>query len=291
MKFRFIEAQKVAFPVTKLCEVLSVSPQGFYAWRRRDPSARATDTVKLVAEIRAIFDESRSRYGAPRVHAELAARGRRVSLNRVARLMRELGLRARRKRRFVPTTDSKHAMPIAPNELAREFETDAPNKVWVTDITYVWTWEGWLYLAAILDLYSRRVVGWAMSQSLSRDIALDALDMALRTRAPPVGLMHHSDRGCQYASADYQAALAARGIRCSMSRKGNCWDNAVAESFFASLKTELVNEANYATRAEARTAIFEYLEIFYNRRRRHSSLGYACPVDYELMYEGMKEAA
>jgi putative transposase len=291
VKFHFIEQERVAFPVTKLCEALSVSPAGFYASRRRPPAPRTTANAALAAEIRNVFDESRSRYGAPRVHAELVARGRRVSLNRVARIMRELGLRARRKRRFVPTTNSKHAMPVAPNVLDRHFAVDAPNKVWVTDITYVWTWEGWLYLAAVLDLFSRRVVGWAMSTSLSRELALDALDMALRTCAPPEGLLHHSDRGCQYASADYQSALAKRGIRCSMSRKGNCWDNAVAESFFATLKTELVNEADYATRAQARTSIFEYLEIFYNRRRRHSSLGYLSPLNYELMYATLKEAA
>lgn len=290
MKFRFIEEQRVAFPVRKLCEMLSVSPAGFYA-SKRPPSRRAKDNAELAAAIRAIFAESHRRYGAPRVRAELLARGRKVSLNRVARIMRELGLRARRKRRFVPTTDSKHAMPVAPNVLERDFTIDAPNKVWVTDITYVWTREGWLYLAAILDLYSRRVVGWSMSESLSREIALDALDMALRSRRPSEGLLHHSDRGSQYASGDYQTALAERGIRCSMSRKGDCWDNAVAESFFATLKTELVNEADYETRAEARSAIFEYLEIFYNRRRRHSSLGYLSPESYELMYGAMKEAA
>ena len=291
MKFDFIERQRVAFPVTKLCETLSVSPAGFYASRRRPPAPRTSENKAFAGEIRRVFDENRGRYGAPRVHAELVARGRKVSRNRVARIMRELGLRARRKRRFVPTTDSKHAMPVAPNVLDRHFETDAPNQVWVSDITYVWTWEGWLYLAAVLDLFSRRVIGWAMSTSLSRELALDALDMALRTRAPPSGLVHHSDRGCQYASADYQAALSTRGIRCSMSRKGNCWDNAVAESFFATLKTELVNEADYATRAQARTSIFEYLEIFYNRRRRHSSLGYVSPLNYELMYDTVKKAA
>jgi putative transposase len=291
VKFRFIEEQRVAFPVTKLCEMLSVSPAGFYASRGRPPSARATDNTTLEVEVRRIFDESRGRYGAPRVHAELVAHGRRASLNRVARVMRELGLRARRRRRFVPTTDSRHDMPVAANVLDRCFEADAPNKAWVTDITYVWTREGWLYLAAILDLFSRRVVGWAMSESLSRELALDALDMALRNRAPPTGLLHHSDRGCQYASADYQAALSERGIRCSMSRKGNCWDNAVAESFFATLKKELVNEANYETRAEARTSVFEYLEVFYNRRRRHSSLGYVSPLSFESMYDTVNQAA
>jgi putative transposase len=205
--------------------------------------------------------------------------------------MRENGLRGRRRRRFRHTTDSNHAMPIAPNTLARNFTAEAPNEVWVTDITYIWTREGWLYLAAILDLYSRRVVGWSMSERMTRQLVLDALSMAVRARTPPVGLLHHSDRGSQYASADYRAALVAAGMQCSMSRKGDCWDNAVAESFFSTLKAELVHEADWATRVEARTAIFEYLEVFYNRRRRHSSIGYVSPVAFELSYEQAQMAA
>jgi transposase InsO family protein len=291
VKFRFIEAQKVAFPVTKLCEMLSVSPAGFYASRRRPPSARATDDAQLVAEIKQVHEQSGRRYGSPRVHQELRARGSSVGRRRVARLMRQNGIYAKRRRRFRTTTDSKHTMPVAPNLLERRFQVDAPNKVWVTDITYIWTREGWLYLAAILDLFSRAVVGWAMSESLSRELALRALDMALTTRRPLSGLVHHSDRGCQYASADYQHALAANGLVCSMSRKGDCWDNAVAESFFATLKTELVNEADFATRAQARTAIFDFIEVFYNRRRRHSFLGYLCPVEFEKMNCEIKRAA
>ena len=291
MKFRFIEEQKVAFPVTRLCEVLSVSPAGFYAWRLRPPSARSVSDAELVVKIKQVHEESRRNYGSPRVHRELLALGRAVGRRRVARLMRENGLVAKRRRRFRTTTDSKHGLPVAPNLLERRFETDAPNKVWVTDITYVWTREGWLYLAAIVDLYSRAVVGWAMSESLSREIALRALDMALRSRRPQPGLVHHSDRGSQYASADYQRALAAQGIVCSMSRKGDCWDNAVAESFFATLKTELVNEADFATRAEARSALFDFIEVFYNRRRRHSFLGYLCPLDFEKMNYEIKRAA
>jgi transposase InsO family protein len=292
VKFRFIEQERVAFPVTKLCEMLSVSPAGFYASRRRPPSARATTDAELVALIKRLFRENRRVYGSPRIRRELRALGHEVGRRRVARLMRENGLFAKRRRRFKKTTDSSHALPVAPNVLERHFETDAPNKVWVTDITYVWTREGWLYLAAILDLYSRAVVGWAMSESLSRELALRALDMALRARHPKPGLVHHSDRGCQYASDDYRRALAAKGIVCSMSRKGDCWDNAVAESFFATLKTELVNEADFTTRAEARSAIFDFIEVFYNRRRRHSSLGYLCPVDFEkLNYEIREKAA
>jgi putative transposase len=291
VKFRFIEGQRVAFPVTRLCGLLSVSPAGFYAWRHRPPSARATDDAQLVAEIKRVHEQSGRRYGSPRVHKELRAQGSNVGRRRVARLMRDNGIFAKRRRRFRTTTDSKHAMPVAPNLLARHFVVDAPNKVWVTDITYVWTREGWLYLAAILDLYSRAVVGWAMSESLSRELALRALDMAHRSRHPLPGLVHHSDRGCQYASADYRRELAAHGMVCSMSRKGDCWDNAVAESFFATLKTELVHEADFATRAEARSAIFDFIEVFYNRRRRHSFLGYLCPVDFEKMNYEIKTAA
>jgi len=291
VKFAFIEAEKVAFPVAAMCRVLGVSPAGFYAWRRRPPSPRATENAALVEEIREVHVESRRTYGSPRIRAALLARGRKAGRHRVARLMRHAGISARRRRRFRATTDSRHAMPVAPNVLARTFKAPAPNVAWVTDITYVWTREGWLYLAVILDLFSRRVVGWAMRESLSRELALDALDMALRSRRPSSGLLHHSDRGSQYASADYQTALAERGIVCSMSRKGDCWDNAVAESFFATLKTELVNEVDFVTRAQARRAIFEFVEVFYNRQRLHSSLGFVCPVVFESMYDAEKRVA
>ena len=274
-----------------MCKVLEVSRQGFYAWCRRAPSQRELDDASLAARIKAIHARSRGRYGSPRVHAQLRREGIRVGRKRVERLMRQHGLEARRKRKFRRTTDSKHDLPVAPNVLERDFETDGPNQVWVTDITYVWTHEGWLYLDAILDLFSRRVVGWAMSTSLDRGLALDALQMALQSRQPPPGLVHHSDRGCQYASHDYRDALDARGIVCSMSRKGDCWDNAVAESFFGALKSELVNDADFATRAEARTAIFEYIEVFHNRQRLHSSLGYLAPVDYEALAKRLPVAA
>lgn len=291
MKFEFIEAEKAQFPVAFMCRHLGVSRAGFYAWRERPPSARELDDERLLAEIRTIHTESKGRYGSPRVRRELAAKGIDASKHRVARLMQENGLRGRRGRRFRHTTDSNHALPVAPNTLAQDFTADAPNRVWVTDITYISTREGWLYLAAILDLYSRRVVGWSMSERITRQLALDALAMALRTRVPGRGLLHHSDRGSQYASGDYQTALAAAGITCSMSRKGNCYDNAVAESFFATLKTELVHDEDWATRAEARSAIFEYLEVFYNRRRLHSSIGYVSPEAFELKYEQEKIAA
>jgi transposase InsO family protein len=291
VKFEFIEAEKATFPIAFMCKHLSVSPSGFYAWRQRPPSAHELEDDELLAKIRAIHAESQGRYGSPRVHRELLAKGIHVSKHRVARLMRENGLRGRRRRKFRHTTDSNHAMPVAPNVLARDFTADAPNKVWVTDITYIPTREGWLYLAAILDLYSRKVVGWSMSERITRQLTLNALAMALRARAPAAGLVHHSDRGSQYASADYRAALVAAGIDCSMSRKGDCWDNAVAESFFATLKTELVHDEDWQTRAEARSAIFEYLEVFYNRRRRHSSIGYVSPEEFELKYEEEKMAA
>jgi transposase InsO family protein len=223
VKFEFIEAEKASFPVAFMCVRLEVSSSGFYAWRKRPPSSRALEDDRLLQEIRAAHAESHGRYGSPRVHRELAAKGIHVNKHRVARLMRENGLRGRRRRRFRHTTDSNHAMPIAPNTLARDFTADAPNEVWVTDITYIPTREGWLYLAAILDLYSRRVVGWSMSDRITRQLTLDALMMALRARAPATGLVHHSDRGSQYASADYRAALAIAGIECSMSRKGDCW--------------------------------------------------------------------
>jgi transposase InsO family protein len=212
---------------------------------------------------------------------ELRARGQRNGRKRIARLMRVQGLRARPRRRYRTTTDARHGLPVAPNLLARRFAVAQPNTAWVTDMTYIWTPQGWLYLAVIIDLFSRRVVGWSMSDRIDRQLALDALRMALAQRRPPRGLIHHSDRGSQYASADYQQVLAAYGIRASMSRRGDCWDNAVAESFFASLKLELVYQVQWPSRAAARTAIFEYLELFYNRRRRHSSLGYLSPAEFE----------
>lgn len=291
MKFAFIAAEKAWAPITVLCKVLGVSRSGFYAWEDRGPSSHSTEDEKLAIQITAIHKASGGRYGSPRVHAELRAEGVTVSRKRVARLMGELGLESLRKRRYKATTDSKHKLPVAENILDRKFEVDAPDVAWVTDITYVWTGEGWVYVAAILDLFSRRVVGLAMSERIDRALVLEALRDAVGRRVPNAGLMHHSDRGSQYASGDYQAALDDLGVVCSMSRKGNCWDNAVAESFFATLKTELVYTRRFATRKEAREAIFDFIEIFYNRRRRHSTLGYVSPIDFELNFVEEKMAA
>jgi transposase InsO family protein len=274
-----------------LCRVLDVSRAGFYAWQARAPSGHAQTDARLGVEIAAIHAESRQRYGSPRVHAELRDRGHRTSRKRVARLMRHHQLASRRRRRFRATTDSRHPFPVAPNVLDRQFTQGAPDRAWVTDITYMPTGEGWLYLAVILDLCSRVVVGWAMSERITRELTLDALDMALVQRRPGHGLLHHSDRGSQYASGDYQQALAAEGIVCSMSRRGNCWDNAVAESFFATVKVELAHDARWETRAAARSALFEYIEVFYNGQRRHSSLGYLSPRAFERQRTQQRPAA
>ena len=282
MKYAFIAVEKAFFPVIVLCDVLEVSRSGFYAFSKRPAPRRKAADAQLGVEIVAIHRRSRGTYGSPRVHAELRAKGFSVSKKRVERLMRESGVEARRKRRFRRTTDSKHAMPIAPNLLSRHFTTNAPNKAWVTDVTYIATGEGWLYLAAMLDLFSRRVVGYAMSDQNDRLLALDALGHALRARRPRRGLLHHSDRGSPYASDDYRAVLRNRGIVASMSRTGDCWDNAVAESFFATLKTELTDAMNYPTRAAAIASITDYIETFYNDARRHSHLGYVSPVEFEL---------
>jgi putative transposase len=240
---------------------------------------------RLGVEIAAIHAESRQRYGSPRIHAELLDRGCRTGRKRVARLMRVRGLAGRRRRRFRVTTQSRHPFPVAPNVLARQFARAAPDQAWVTDITYIPTGEGWLYLAVILDLCSRFAVGWALSERITDALTLGALDMALARRRPLSGLLHHSDRGSQYASGGYQRVLAQHGIVCSMSRRGNCWDNAVAESFFATLKIELVHDAAWTTRAAARRDLFEYLEPFYNGRRRHSALGYLSPRAFEQRRE------
>jgi putative transposase len=281
LRFRFIQTEKAIYPVRVLCRTLAVSRTGFYAWCRRGLSLRAQEDAVLRVEIRAAHAASGKRYGSPRIHADLKAESQHIGRKRVARLMREEGLEGQRKRRFRVTTDSRHALPIAANKVNRDFSASAPNKVWVTDITYIWTREGWLYLAAILDLFSRRVVGWSMDSHIDRDLALDALDMALKTRRPEPGLVHHSDRGVQYASGDYQRRLQDRGIICSMSRKGDCWDNAVAESFFSTLKAELVHRLDYVSRSQAKASVFEYIEVFYNGRRRHSALGYLSPVEHE----------
>lgn len=291
MKFARIDAEKAEWPIEGHCEVLGVSRSGYYAWRARPEAPRAKSDAELVVEIKAAHKAGRGAYGSPRVHRELRANGRRVGKKRVERLMRREGIFARRKRRFQRTTDSNHPDPIAPNILDRNFEIGLPNTAWVTDVTYVWTYEGWLYLAAILDLYSRRVVGWAASANNDCALALEALARATSTRSPSVGLLHHSDRGSVYASGDYGDALTKIGAVKSMSRKGNCWDNAVAESFFATIKGEMIDHEEYETRAEAIAAIDDYIDGFYNTRRRHSSIGYVSPVEFEMMFMREEMAA
>lgn len=279
--FRFIRGHATVYAVTTLCRVLAVSKAGYYAWSKRAPSPRAVADVALAAVIREVHRESGRTYGSPRVHRELRAQDRRHGVKRIARVMREQGLRAKTRRRFRVTTQSHHAHPIAPNVLGRQFSETVPDRVWVGDITYLPTREGWLYLAVVLDLASRRVVGWAMRSTLERGLTLDALAMAMQRRRPGPGVVHHTDRGVQYASSEYRARLAAHGMTCSMSRRGDCWDNAVAESFFATLKRELADGADWPTRDVARTAVFEYIEVWYNRRRRHSTLDYLSPEQYE----------
>lgn len=284
MKYAFIRAHASEYPITRLCGVLEVSKAGYYAWRKRPQSRRARADLRLKVKIRSVHRKSRRSYGSPRVHEELKAEGIPCGRKRVERLMREDGLRAKKKRRFRRTTDSSHAHAIAPNRLERRFqveEVDGVDRVWVSDITYLPTRAGWLYLAVVLDLKSRAVVGWAMKHTLEARLATDALTMALWRRKPGRDLLHHSDRGVQYASGDYQQTLREHGITCSMSRKGDCWDNAVAESFFATLEWELIQESDWHTHEEARRAIFDYIEVWYNRQRRHSSLGYKSPAEFE----------
>lgn len=279
-------AHRGTFAVDLMCRVLGVSRSGFYAWLQRDTSERARADQRLVLEVRSIHQASKKRYGSPRIHAELQERGIRCSEKRVARLMRVHGLRAKKRRQFRVTTCSDHREAVAPNLLERAFAVSSeaqPDRVWVSDITYLPTREGWLYLAVVVDLASRLVVGWALSESLDRSVAVRALQMALLGRAPRPGLLHHSDRGVQYAAREYRALLVAHGIRASMSRQGDCWDNAVAESFFATLEWELAADADWHTRREARQAVFEYIEIWYNRQRRHSTLGYMTPARYDEM--------
>jgi transposase InsO family protein len=281
VRFAFIHAEKASFPIKAMCRLMEVTRQGYYAYATRPPSPRVLKEVELCKAILDIFKATRETYGSPRMLRELRARGIRVGKRRVERAMRGLGVTPATPRRHRTTTVRDLAHPVAPNELARDFTATRPNERWVTDITYVWTDEGWAYLATILDLFSRAVVGWSIDASLSTDLPLAALQAALTRRRPNAALLHHSDRGCQYTSARYREALAAEGITVSMSRKGNCWDNAVAESFFATLKNELVHRRDWKTRRELREAVFEYIEVFYNRLRLHSSLNYKTPADVE----------
>ena len=291
MKYRFIEAHRAWWRLRTMCRVLQVSKAGYFVWRNgREAPRRSTDRA-LAVRIAAIHQAHRQIYGSPRIHQKLRHQGTLVGRKRVERLMRESGIRVTPPRRFTVTTDSSHDQPIAPNVLGQDFQATAPNTKWVTDITYIPTGEGWLYLAGIVDLFSRRVVGWSMAANMETELVLRALGMALDNRSPGAGLIHHSDRGSQYASATYRQALTASGITASMSRRGNCYDNAVIESFWHSLKVELVHRRSFATRREAEQAIFEYIEVFYNRVRLHSSIGYLTPVAFEAVHHGPKEAA
>jgi transposase InsO family protein len=280
LKFEFIDMNRTTFPVQTLCEVLGVSPSGYYARRTRPASARERANDALEVEIRAIHAESRQRYGSRKVHATLR-RHRRVNHKRVARLMRKNGLRSRRARRVKVTTDSEHGLPVAANLLNREFRARRPNAKWVSDITFVPTHEGWLYLAVVLDLFARRVVGWVMQETMTRALVMAAFEQAARARGLAAGLLFHSDRGSQYASADFVDLIGVFEVTQSMSRAAEVYDNAVMESFFASYKTECVPAGGFATRAQARSETFEYIEVFYNRQRLHSTLGYQTPAEAE----------
>ena len=283
MKFSFIKEHCKIWPVAAICRVLKVSRSGFYAWSRRHPSARQVRQEQLLDKIRKAHEENRELYGSPRVHRALLIDGVIVCRNTVARLMRLAKIRAKARRRYVPrTTDSRHSKPVAENVLDRDFAAAAPDRKWLADITYVPTDQGWLYLAGVLDVFSRRIVGWAMADHMKVGLVGDALKMALEHRQPDGDkLLHHSDRGVQYASDDYQQILASEGITVSMSGRGDCYDNAMMESFWATLKAELIHQQQYPTHEAARRSIFEYIEVFYNRKRLHSSLGYASPESFE----------
>jgi putative transposase len=291
MSFRLIEAEKAQHAISRLCSVLGVTRAGYYAWRRRGPSLRFLGDAELAQLIERIFDGSLKTYGAPRIHAELAAEyGIRVGRKRVARLMRRLGIEgvSRRGKRRRTTVAHAAAAP-APDLVERRFEAAAPNALWLADITYIPTYEGWLFLAAVVDCFSRRVVGWSMRDDLRAELVVDALGMALARRRPQAGLVHHSDRGSQYTSLAFGKTLRESGLLASMGSRGDAYDNALAESFISTIKCELIKRQTWKSRDEARLAVFRYIETFYNPRRRHSALGYRSPVDYELEYERMKE--
>ncbi len=262
-----------------------VSPSGYYAWGKNKVSKREKEDRRLLSKIREIHFEHRARYGSPRIHAELKDQGERCGRKRIARIMRENKIQAKHKRKFKATTDSQHKLATAPNLLKQNFTVSVPNKIWTADISYCWTQEGWMYLAIVLDMYSRKIVGWAINNRMSRQLVINAFLVAYWSRKPKKGLIHHSDKGSQYASHDFQKVLSLAGATQSMSGTGNCYDNAVTETFFHSLKTELMFDQVFKTREEAKSAIFEYIEIYYNRKRRHSTLGYCSPVKFEQYYE------
>ena len=285
MRFAFIDAEKARYPVTTLCKVLDVSESGYHAWRKRPPSRRATENARIKTHIKASFKKSRETYGSPRLTDDLRDNDIKVGRHRVARLMREAGIRAKKPPRWKKTTNSKHDLPRAPNIVERRWDelATAPNKLWVSDLTYIWTWQGWVYLVVFLDVFSRKVVGWKVDETMEAHIVTDALSMAMTRRSPPRGLILHSDQGSQYASNLYRTLIEQNGFQRSMSRKGDCWDNAIAESFFASIKGDLLDRRSWATRAQVEAAIGEWIEVFYNGERRHSALGNVSPVDYERL--------
>jgi putative transposase len=283
VRYAFIEECCWEFPVELMCEVLGVSKSGYFDWCKRGDSPKEARANDLVVKIERIHEGSRKTYGSPRVYRILKAMGERCSKTTVERLMREQGIRSKMRRKFKATTDSNHRLPVAPNVVKRDFTAKSPNRLWCSDITYLWTEEGWLYLAAIIDVFTRKVVGWAMRDRLTLPLALEAIEMAVQRQKPHKGLVHHSDRGCQYAAREYQKVLNYHGMVASMSRKGQCWDNALAESFFHTLKTEHVYHERFATKAQARSSVFEWIEVFYNRQRIHSALGFVSPECYERM--------
>ena len=281
MKYQFMKDNSVRYSIQKMALTLKVSPSSYYAWLNRKPGQHELRDAELLLEIKQIFEEKRKLYGSPRIYKVLRRTNNICSRKRVARLMRENGLVARQKRKFRVTTDSSHDFPVSPNLLKRNFSVNSPNRIWVSDISYIWTDEGWLYLCIILDLFSRLAVGWAIDSHIKSELAIKALDMAVTHREPDEGLVFHSDRGVQYASKDFREKLKSYKMIQSMSRKGNCWDNACAESFFSTLKIEEVFQKKYKTREDARRSVFEYIAVYYNRERSHSFLDYRSPVEYE----------
>ena len=281
MRYRFIDQHKKVWPICLMCEVLNVSRSGFHGWRTRSIGEQARSNQQLDPQIRMIFTDHKQRYGAPRIVDELNDLGLRCSKNRVARRMKVMGLRAIQAKKFKVTTDSNHDKPVAPDLVEQDFTATQANEKWVSDITYLWTDEGWMYLAVVMDLYSRAIVGWSMQRRMTQRLVMDALTMALFRRKFPKGTIIHSDRGSQYCSAAYQKLIKKAGLHCSMGRKANCYDNAAMESFFHTLKVELIHRARYATRRSASTAVFEYIEVYYNRKRKHSAIGHRVPMQFE----------
>jgi transposase InsO family protein len=285
VKYEFIKENEANFNIKRMCNIFCIDRSGYYAWLKRKPGKRQLANKALDEKIIVLFEAHKNRAGSPRITKDLHEKEEKCSKNRVARRMRYLKLRAKAKKKFKMTTDSNHTFPVAPNLLNRDFNANQPNQKFVGDITYIWTKEGWMYLAIVIDLYSRAVIGWSMQATMSRQLVSDALMMALRRRHFPRGVLFHSDRGSQYCSDDYQKMLKNYGLICSMSRKGNCWDNSVAESFFNSLKTELIYNEEYKTREEAKQSIFYYIEVYYNQLRRHSAIGLIPPMRFENQYK------